>query len=49
MANLGRVQRVLEVIPVTDAAADEAEFNALREEVANGSVQAEEQRETVNA
>lgn len=33
MANLGRVQRVLEVIPVSDTAAEAAALNDLRKEV----------------
>lgn len=34
MANLGKVQKVLEVVPVTDSKAEAEEFEALREEVA---------------
>lgn len=33
MANLGRVQRVLEVIPVSDTAAEAAALEDLRKEV----------------
>lgn len=34
MANLGKIQKVLEVVPVTDSKVEAEEFEALRKEVA---------------